>query len=400
MSGGNTPLAYAYNSTEEIAASANYPWVRLFTVGTPPGSDTPLASLAHPPAIPWSRAAPGPASRFSATCWFTGKRLADALGPGVPLGLVESAWGGTSIQVWLPPSSSASCGAPPSYPGGWPTALSACWNSQTAPFAFNATVSMTISGIVWYQGESNSLTSVEEAVYYKCAMPLLVSSLRALFNSPAAHAVIVQLAPWASSAANFNEQVARLREAQLESADPPAVGLSTITAVDGGDPHGPIGSIHPRAKKPVGDRLGGALLTHVYSRPTPYAGPRLSSAAVGGGGSGAAISATLTFAGVGEGGLTLIAPSTTGPYMNSSVCPQDVGEDLCSGFMLQGDSGAWYAATGALSADGGALVLEVGAAAAKEARAVATSSGWSLWPITLLYGGGMMPAFPWNVSVL
>ena len=127
MSGGNTPLAYAYNATEEIAAAGNYPWVRLFTVGTPPGASSPLADLAQPPHLPWSRSSPEPASRFSATCWFTGKRLADALGPSVPIGLVESAWGGTSIQVWLPPTSEAACGAPDSYPGGWPTALSACW---------------------------------------------------------------------------------------------------------------------------------------------------------------------------------------------------------------------------------------------------------------------------------
>jgi len=397
MSGGNTPLSYAYNASEEVAASANYPWVRLFTVGTPPGSDAPLSNLARPPAIPWSRAAPGPASRFSATCWFTGKRLADALGPAVPLGLVESAWGGTSLQVWVPPSSNATCGAPPSYPGGWPTALAACWNSQTTPFAFNATVSMKVTGIVWYQGESNALAGAGEDVYYKCALPYLVESLRALFNSPAAHAAIVQLAPWASSAAAFNEQTARLREAQLESSDPPSVGLSTITAVDGGDPHGPIGSIHPRAKKPVGDRLGGALLSHVYGLPTPFAGPRLKAAASGGGSGGASISATLTFSGARA--LTLIAPSATGPFANSSVCPQDVGASLCAGFMLQGDSGTWYPAAGALAPGGAALVLEVGSEAAKEARAVATASGWSMWPLTLLYGDGMMPAFPWNASV-
>ena len=59
------------------------------------------------------------------------------------------------------------------------------------------------------------------------------------------HAAIVQLAPWASSAAAFNAQVAALRDAQLRAGDALA-NVSVITAVDGGDPHGPIGSIHPR----------------------------------------------------------------------------------------------------------------------------------------------------------
>ena len=104
LSGGNTPLAYAFNATEEIAAAANYPWIRLFTVGTPPGSPVPLADLASPPHIPWTRATPSAASRFSATCWFTGKRIADAVGAGVPLGLVESAWGGVSLQSGRQPA--------------------------------------------------------------------------------------------------------------------------------------------------------------------------------------------------------------------------------------------------------------------------------------------------------
>jgi len=51
------------------------------------------------PRIPWSVAGPDSVSGFSATCWFHGKGLADALGPSVPIGLLESAWGSTEIQV-------------------------------------------------------------------------------------------------------------------------------------------------------------------------------------------------------------------------------------------------------------------------------------------------------------
>ena len=185
----------------------------------------------------------------------------------------------------------------------------------------------------------------------------------------------------------------------MESMDPPSNGLYTITATDCGDPYGPIGSIHPRAKKPVGDRLGGALLTHVYNTPTPYSGPRLTSVANGGGSASAAISATLSFSGVGAKGLLVISPSATGPYANSSVCPVGVSADLCMGMMLQGNSGKWYPAQATVTSDGSELVLEVGSAANGETRAMATASGWSLWPITLLYSmDGMMPAFPWNAS--
>ena len=164
------------------------------------------------------------------------------------------------------------------------------------------------------QGESNALTATSEAAYYKCALPFLVASLRALFNSPSAHAAVVQLAPWASSAAAFNGEVAALRQAQLEAGDPPGAGISVITAVDGGDPYGPIGSIHPRAKKPVGDRLGAALLSAVYGAPTPFAGPRLRAAVSGG---GAGLSATLTFAAGSP--LVLIPPTPAGRFAKVSM---------------------------------------------------------------------------------
>ena len=393
LSGGNTPVAYAFNATEEIAASSNYPWIRLFTVGLPPGSPTPLAELVAPPRIPWSRAAPSSAGPFSATCWFTGKRIADALGPDMPIGLIESAFGGTSIQVWEPPEATATCGAPPSYPGGWPTAPSACWNSQTVPFSYNnGSLSMRISMISWYQGESNSLTSEFEDEYYACALPFLIQSLRTLFHSPSAHAAIVQLAPWASSGANFNNQVAELRQAQLESGDSNA-NISVITAVDGGDPFGPIGSIHPRRKKLVGDRLGASLLTTLFNIPTPFAGPRYASATNGGGSTGK-ISATLTFTAASP--LVLIPPSPVGQFANSSVCPVGVSEDLCGGFMLQGDKSAgWFPATASITADN-KLLLE-STAGAGDTRAIASASGWSLWPISLLYSlDGMLPVFPWN----
>ena len=50
MSGGNTPVAYAFNATEEIAASAAYTWVRVFAVGTyDGGSPLPLPQLSQVP---------------------------------------------------------------------------------------------------------------------------------------------------------------------------------------------------------------------------------------------------------------------------------------------------------------------------------------------------------------
>lgn len=147
LDSANTPVRYAYNATAEIAAAALFtPWVRLFKVSHSQ-SPTPLTDLAAPPALPWSPASPATVSGFSATCWFHARELALALGPSIPLGFAESAWGGTSLQPWSDPGVTAACGDYPSYPGGWPTGTSVLYNAMTLPFA-----GMKFSGFVWYQG--------------------------------------------------------------------------------------------------------------------------------------------------------------------------------------------------------------------------------------------------------
>jgi sialate O-acetylesterase len=80
------------NATAEIAAAAAYPRIRVFTVGQGTVSGTPLADLATV-SQPWALASPasvgeGDWSAFSAVCWFYGRTLYDALGGGVPIGLM------------------------------------------------------------------------------------------------------------------------------------------------------------------------------------------------------------------------------------------------------------------------------------------------------------------------
>jgi hypothetical protein len=147
LSGGNTPVNYAFNGTHEANASSAFPWLRVMAAQMVGGSAVPLPELAAAPRIPWSVAGPASVGRFSATCYFAGKALAETLGPAVPIGLIESAWGGTSIQPWLPPAAVPVCGDPPAFPGGWPQKTSCLWNSQTVPFS-----GMRVSGIIWYQG--------------------------------------------------------------------------------------------------------------------------------------------------------------------------------------------------------------------------------------------------------
>ena len=112
--------------------------------------------------------------RFSAVCWYFGKALSDKMAAAsegadpVPIGLIASTVGGTSIQEWLPPSATGNdtctegnCGwveqpvsempacASANKSDVWSCPSSACsalWHSNIAPF-----VNVSISGAIWYQ---------------------------------------------------------------------------------------------------------------------------------------------------------------------------------------------------------------------------------------------------------
>ena len=85
-------VASAFNASAEIAAAANYPNIRVFTVGQGTSSTSPLKNLATIEQN-WTVASPGSIgegnwSAFSAIGWFFGRDLFDALGGAVPIGLM------------------------------------------------------------------------------------------------------------------------------------------------------------------------------------------------------------------------------------------------------------------------------------------------------------------------
>ena len=84
----------------EIAAADHYPLIRLFTVGQGTNSTTPLQQL-KTIEQPWTVASSaavgvGAWKSFSAVCWFTYRRVFDALGGNVPQGLISNNWGAFS----------------------------------------------------------------------------------------------------------------------------------------------------------------------------------------------------------------------------------------------------------------------------------------------------------------
>lgn len=140
------------DATTAIAA-ANYPQIRLF--------NTPQVPVAKPKETidaKWEVCTPETITNFSGVAYYFGRKLHKDLN--VPVGLLESAWGGTRIEPWTPP-----CGfegintlsdireqaqkltSLPKVTQGNPSALYNGMIYAHIPFA--------IRGAIWYQGEAN-----------------------------------------------------------------------------------------------------------------------------------------------------------------------------------------------------------------------------------------------------
>jgi len=84
-------------------ASASVPEIRLFNVQRKVSGE-PLEDCTGR----WEICSPSTAGQFSATAYFFGKKLHDELA--LPVGLIESAWGGTPVEAWMSASVLESAG--------------------------------------------------------------------------------------------------------------------------------------------------------------------------------------------------------------------------------------------------------------------------------------------------
>ena len=256
-----------FGAAEAVAKSSN-PNLRLFSVTRRIGSKAPIADIGKYYS-PWQQATPESVLKYSAVAYFYGQQLQEILD--VPVGLILSAWGGSSVQAWM------SNEALSPYqkvdltdrdinvkPNLIPTAL---FNSMMNPI-----IPYTIKGALWYQAESN----LEEAEKYKKLFPAMVEDWRkrwAIGNFPFYY---VQIAPHKYSG---NETVlnsknsAFIREVQLQCLDLiPNSGIAITMDI------GAQNSIHPPKKKEVADRLLYNALNQTYDFKTiNFAGPIFDS---------------------------------------------------------------------------------------------------------------------------
>jgi sialate O-acetylesterase len=250
-------------SNEAIASAANES-IRLFTV-TRNTSLEPLDDFTGQ----WTECIPENVANFSATAYYFGRMLQKALG--VPVGLINSSWGGTRIEPWMSengikkfdfvplPDKSQTGKLSPQIP----TVL---YNAMIKPM-----VGYAMRGGIWYQGESNR----NEYKEYEKLMPGLIQNWRGEWGIGDFSFYYMQIAPFVyGGGANS----AFLREAQLKaSAVLENTGMACLMDV------GEATCIHPANKQVGGERLAYLALAKTYGRKGfEYSGPVLKEMTVEG----------------------------------------------------------------------------------------------------------------------
>jgi sialate O-acetylesterase len=206
---------------------------------------------------------------FSAVGYFFGKRLNAELG--VPIGLIEAAWGGTPAEVWTPSSLirgdeilETAAGKQKPY-DGWPYKPGYCYNAMIAPLT-----PFSIAGAIWYQGEAN--TSAPST--YQRLLTAMIASWRQAWGLPVPF-YYVQIAPYTYG---VKDQASVLREQQDRVQHVENTGMVVIS-----DLVDDTTNIHPKDKHDVGARLAAWALTGAYHRPgIVYKSPTIGGMAIQG----------------------------------------------------------------------------------------------------------------------
>ncbi|MEI6646765.1 MAG: sialate O-acetylesterase [bacterium] len=191
---------------------------------------------------------------FSAAAYFFGREIQSRMD--IPVGLIQAAANGSTAEAWI-------------VSGG-------LYSRFIAPLT-----SMNIKGVIWYQGESNSL----RASAYPELMAHLIGGWRQAWGQASSSGsgapvedfpfLIMQLAgfkcpsvPWCGPG-SFVE----LRAAQQRIVETVA-GTGLAVGIDIGDAN----SVHPTNKQEVGRRLALVALKQVYGQDVVAAGPALTDA--------------------------------------------------------------------------------------------------------------------------
>ena len=289
------PMSELANAQTEIAA-AEYPKIRFFLVKHKP-ADYPLEDVESKG---WAACTPETAADSSAVAYFFARHLQQKLG--VPIGVIESYWGGTAAESWtslhalsadaaLMPVFAARAKALDAQPttvlhmlkedreyeqaveqaraegkplpgrkwhpdfAAW--APAALYNGMIAPLT-----PFAIRGIIWYQGESNS--GPERASLYARLFQTMIRDWRNAWGEGDFPFLFVQIANWN---AGPDSEWPEVRNAQRQTLTLKNTGMAVT--IDIGD----AVDIHPKNKQDVGLRLALAARAIAFGEKLEWSGP-------------------------------------------------------------------------------------------------------------------------------
>ena len=301
LCGGQSNMEMVVRNSRDAAAeiaAADFAQIRHIKVAKNIAAD-PITEMSGE----WTVCSPETVGDYTAAGYFFARRLHQDLN--VPIGLLNSNWGGTPVESWLPPSVMSD-------PDLAVTVAShqvvindgilaqnityrdnlAAWNAskamaaengeafseiapnmpwqpgafKTASLLYNAMIEPVIpyalTGFIWYQGEGNA----NQPDTYRDMFVALIESWREKFDAPAAPFYWAQLASWDSSGGE-NLDWPLLREAQHHTLALPHTGQAILTDI------GEAFDIHPKNKQDVGDRLARIALAEHYGQDVKFRGP-------------------------------------------------------------------------------------------------------------------------------
>ena len=282
---GNQPgQKPTFNAEAELAA-ANFPAIRIFRVENNLAA-APLADVKKFQG--WAECSSNSLDglKFSAAAYFFGREIHTNLS--VPVGLIESSWGGTRIEPWTPPVGFEKVASQKKFAA---TVLTTNKLSNTRPLAlYNAMIApiagFAMRGALWYQGESNLAGTNADNDYrdYADKMAALIVGWRAVWGEGAFPFYFVQIAPFnyyggKIHRANSPEQLAEFWALQARAARQiKNTGLVVTT-----DLVDDLNDIHPRNKADVGHRLALLALEKTYGEKVVSSGPVFRSVKFTGG---------------------------------------------------------------------------------------------------------------------
>jgi sialate O-acetylesterase len=388
-------------------ATAKYPQIRLISV-----PQVGIQELQDDFKGQWEECSPTTAGSFSAVGYHYGRVLHEMLG--VPVGLIDNAWGGSSCEAWvrrdvlekdarfksmiekwkkteatytdaifekqmaehqskvaawaIARKEALKAGKP--LPANLPRAPQNVLRGQHRPGNLYAgclhpILGYGIKGAIWYQGESNASRAHE----YGYLFPLMITHWRSEWKQGDFPFYWVQLADFKPEQAEPGDSDwAELRESQTKSLRKLAnTGQCVITDL------GEANDIHPKNKRDVAERLARWALVKDYGLALPYRSPELKESTFKGG------KALLTFDFAPQGLRT-------------------IDMDEVKGFALCGADQKWVWAKASILGGSKKGTNQIEVSSPQVPQPVAVRYAWSDNPICNVFSAEGLPVTPFRTD--